>query len=391
MMIIKIISVFNPFNTFVSIPNEGKIRNQFVYNRSEVMNMTHRNQTRPVFVGAVQIGGNDHVVIQSMTTTKTKDIEATIAQIHRLADAGCQIVRLAVLDMEDAKAIGIIKAATNLPLVADIHFDHQLALEAIRQGVDKIRINPGNIGSIDHIKAVVEACKERHIPIRIGVNSGSLEPAILELYQHPSPEAMLASAKYHVGILESLGFFDILISLKSTNMLDTIKANELAAATFPYPLHLGITESGTAVGGTIRSSIGLGIILHQGIGSTLRVSLTAEPEEEIHVAKEILANFQLFQKPNLVSCPTCGRIQYDMIPIAKEIEAFLQTIHQPITVAVMGCAVNGPGEAKGANIAIAGGKDEALLYIDGVKIKKVRQADLVTVMKETILHYVSKM
>ncbi|MCK7484265.1 MAG: flavodoxin-dependent (E)-4-hydroxy-3-methylbut-2-enyl-diphosphate synthase [Bacillus subtilis] len=237
--------------------------------------MIQRSQTRPVLVGAVQIGGNDQIVIQSMTTTKTKDIALTIAQINRLKEVGCQIVRLAILDMADAKAIGAIKAATSIPLVADIHFDHRLALEAIRQGIDKIRINPGNIGSLDHIKAVVEACKDRRIPIRIGINSGSLEPAILKEYRTPTPEAMLASAKYHVGILESLGFFDIVISLKSTDMLDTIKANLLAAEAFPYPLHLGITEAGTAVGGTIRSSVGLGILIHQGIGSTIRVSLTA--------------------------------------------------------------------------------------------------------------------
>ncbi len=347
----------------------------------------NREKTRKVLVRDIEIGGNNHIVIQSMTSTKTKNKDETIKQIHILEDAGCEIVRLAVLDMEDALAIGYIKRFTKIPLVADIHFDHRLALEAIRQGIDKIRINPGNIGSIDKIKEVVEACKENHIPIRIGVNSGSLEKHILEKYGHPTADAMVESALFHVQILESLDFYDIIISLKSTDMLQTVEAYKKASVVFPYPLHLGITEAGTTFSGTIRSSIGLGILLNEGIGSTLRVSLTSAPDEEIKVAKEILQNFNLYSKPRLISCPTCGRIEYDMIPIAKEIEEFLFGIHKNIKVAIMGCAVNGPGEAKDADIAIAGGKSEAMLYIDGEKVKKVKQADLVATLKEAIINY----
>lgn len=343
--------------------------------------------TIPLKVGNIQLGGNDRIIIQSMTTTKTKDVESTIRQIYALETAGCEIVRVAVLDMEDAKAIGLIKKLIHIPLVADIHFDHKLALEAIKQNVDKIRINPGNIGSDDNVKAVADACKEKGIPIRIGINSGSLEPHILNKYGSPTPEAMVESAKYHVALLEKFGFTDIAISLKSTDMLSTIKAYELASEIFPYPLHLGITEAGTVVGGTIKSAAGLGVLIHQGIGSTIRISLTADPVEEIKVAKELLSNFGLYKKPKLVSCPTCGRIQYDMIPIATEIEKFLDTIDKDITVAIMGCAVNGPGEAKGANIAIAGGKAEALLYVDGEKIKKVKQVDIIETLKKAIIDY----
>lgn len=349
--------------------------------------MTTRENTRPIKVGNLQLGGNNRILIQSMTTTKTKDVENTIRQIYALETAGCEIVRVAVMDMEDAKAIGLIKKLIHIPLVADIHFDYRLALEAVNQNVDKIRINPGNIGSEDHIKAVVDACKSKNIPIRIGINSGSLEPHILAKYGAATPEAMVESARYHVNLLEKLIFFDIAISLKSTDMISTIKAYELASKMFIYPLHLGITEAGTVVGGTIKSSAGLGVLIYQGIGSTIRVSLTADPVEEIKIAKELLANFGLYKKPKLVSCPTCGRIQYDMIPIASEIEKYLDTIDKDITVAIMGCAVNGPGEARGANIAIAGGKSEALLYIDGQKIKKVKQADIIETLKDAIKAY----
>ncbi|MFA5005926.1 MAG: flavodoxin-dependent (E)-4-hydroxy-3-methylbut-2-enyl-diphosphate synthase [Candidatus Izemoplasmatales bacterium] len=349
--------------------------------------MYERNRTRPVLVGSVQIGGNDRIVVQSMTTTKTKDIAATVAQIDALVRAGCQIARVAVLDMTDAAAIGEIVKRISIPLVADIHYDHRLALEAIRQGVHKIRINPGNIGADEHVRAVVDACAKRHIPIRIGINSGSLEPSILAKYGSPTAEAMVASAKYHVDLLERYDFTDIVLSLKSTDMRATVAAYELAAKTFSYPLHLGITEAGTAVGGTIRSSIGLGILIHEGIGSTIRVSLTADPVEEIRVAKEILTNFGLWKKPRLISCPTCGRIQYDMIPIATAIEAYLDTIDKDITVAIMGCAVNGIGEARDAQIAVAGGKEEALLFVDGKIVRKVPQADLVAALKEAIDAY----
>ena len=349
--------------------------------------MYTREKTKKIVIGNITVGGDNSVIIQSMTNTKTKDVDATVAQIHALEDVGCQIVRVAVLNMDDALAIKAIKEKINIPLVADIHFDYRLALSALESGVDKIRINPGNIGDEDKIKLVVDACNKRNVPIRIGINSGSLEKHILEQYQRPSPEAMVASAKYHVKLLEKFGFTNILISLKSSNVEDTIKANLLAAEVFPYPLHLGVTESGTSFSGTIASSIGLGTILYHGVGSTIRVSLTADPIEEIRVAKEILGSLKLYKKPKLISCPTCGRIQYDMIPIATEIEKFLETINKDITVAVMGCIVNGPGEAKHANIAIAGGLNEALLFIDGKKIKKVKQEKLVETLKEIIINY----
>ncbi|MDY0317532.1 MAG: flavodoxin-dependent (E)-4-hydroxy-3-methylbut-2-enyl-diphosphate synthase, partial [Candidatus Izemoplasmatales bacterium] len=293
--------------------------------------MYTREKTKKIRIGNLTIGGDNTVVIQSMTNTKTKDVEATVKQILALENVGCQIVRVAVLNMEDALALKEIKERINIPLVADIHFDYRLALEAIKAGVDKIRINPGNIGDEDKIKQVVDACKEKNISIRIGINSGSIEKHILEKYHKPTPEAMVASAKYHVELLEKFGFTDILISLKSSSVEDTIRANLLAAEVFPYPLHLGVTEAGTVFGGTIASSIGLGTLLYNGIGSTIRVSLTADPVEEIRVAKEILSNLKLYKKPKLVSCPTCGRIQYDMIPIVTEIEKFLETINKDIT------------------------------------------------------------
>ncbi len=349
--------------------------------------MYSRTNTRTVLVGNLQIGGNDHVYIQSMTNTSTKDVQTTVEQILALEKSGCELVRVAILDEEDARSIGKIKAKIHIPLVADIHYDHHLALIAIEEGIDKIRINPGNIGSVANIKEVVDMCKKKNIPIRIGINSGSLEKHVLDIYKRPTPEAMVESARYHVSILENLGFRNIIISLKSTDMLDTIKAYRLAAEVFPYPLHLGITEAGTKFTGTIRSSIGLGVLLEENIGSTIRVSLTDDPVEEVNVAKEILANFHLYKKPILISCPTCGRIQYDMIPIATEIEKFLQTINKEIKVAIMGCAVNGPGEAKDANIAVAGGKDEAMLYIDGLKVRKIKQEQLVEVLKQAILDY----
>lgn len=345
-----------------------------------------RNETRAIKVGNLVIGGNDQVIIQSMTNTKTKDIEATVKQINDLANSGCQLVRLAVLNMDDALAIKEIKSRVNIPLVADIHFDYRLALQAIESGIDKIRINPGNIGSIDKVKLVVEACKKKHIPIRIGVNGGSLEKDILEKYGKPTAKEMIESAKKHVEILESLDFYDICISLKSSNTLLTIEAYQLASETFPYPLHIGVTEAGTKLGGTIKSSFGIGTILYQGIGNTIRVSLSDSPLEEIKVAKTLLKELELIDNvPTLISCPTCGRIQYDLIPIAKEIEDFLNTINSNITVAIMGCAVNGPGEAKHADIGIAGGINEGLLIKKGEIIRKVKQDDIVDELKKEII------
>lgn len=350
-----------------------------------------REETRSVQVGNLTIGGNNHVVIQSMCNTKTKDVEATIKQINALQQAGCELVRVAVFDKEDAYAIKEIKKGIHIPLVADIHFDYKLALIAIESGIDKVRINPGNIGSIEKVKAVVDACKKKHIPIRIGVNGGSLEKDILEEYGEPTPEGMVESAMKHVKILEDLDFHDIVISLKSSNTMLTIKAYELASKTFPYPLHVGVTEAGTALGGTIKSSLGIGTLLYEGIGNTIRVSLSDDPVEEIKVAKILLKELGLLKGvPTLVSCPTCGRIQYDLIPIAKEMEDFLKDIHLDITVAIMGCAVNGPGEARHADIGIAGGVGEGLLIKHGEIVKRVKQEDMVQTLKDEILKMVEE-
>lgn len=350
-----------------------------------------REETRSVQVGNLTIGGNNHVVIQSMCNTKTKDVEATIKQINALQQAGCELVRVAVFNKEDAYAIKEIKKGIHIPLVADIHFDYKLALIAIESGIDKVRINPGNIGSIEKVKAVVDACKEKHIPIRIGVNGGSLEKDILEKYGEPTPEGMVESAMKHVKILEDLDFHDIVISLKSSNTMLTIKAYELASKTFTYPLHVGVTEAGTALGGTIKSSLGIGTLLYEGIGNTIRVSLSDDPVEEIKVAKILLKELGLLKGvPTLVSCPTCGRIQYDLIPIAKEMEDFLKDIHLDITVAIMGCAVNGPGEARHADIGIAGGVGEGLLIKHGEIVKRVKQEDMVQTLKDEILKMVEE-
>lgn len=348
--------------------------------------MIKRIDTRKIMVGDVQIGGKDQVIIQSMTNTKTKDVNSTVKQILDLENAGCQIIRVACLDIEDAKAIKQIKQQIHIPIVADIHFDYRIALQAIESGVDKIRINPGNIGNEERIKKVVDACKEHKIPIRIGVNGGSLEKDLLDENGIPTAKAMVESARRHVAILEKLDFYDICISLKASDLDLCIAAYEEASKTFDYPLHLGITEAGTAFSGTVKSSIGLGVLLRQGIGNTLRVSLSDNPVEEIKVAKEILKDCGLYKKsPKLVACPTCGRTQIDLIPIAKEVENFLQTIEADITVAVMGCAVNGPGEAKNADIGIAGGINEGLLFKKGEIIKKVKQEDIVQVLKDEII------
>ena len=347
----------------------------------------NRKETRKVMVGNVQIGGQNKVIIQSMCNTKTKDVKSTVEQILKLEKAGCEIIRVACLDIEDAKAIKEIKKQIHIPIVADIHFDYRIALEAIDSGVDKVRINPGNIGSEERVKMVVDKCKEHKIPIRIGVNAGSLEKDLLEKYGgKPTAKAMVESAKRHVDILERLGFYDILISLKASNLDLCIEAYEEAAKEFPYPLHLGITEAGTEFSGTIKSSIGLGYMLRKGIGDTIRVSLSDDPIKEIKVAKEILKDCNLYKNsPTLVACPTCVRTQIDLIPIAKQVEEFLETINSDITVAVMGCAVNGPGEAREADIGIAGGIKEGLLFKKGEIIKKVDQDKIVECLKEEIL------
>ena len=346
----------------------------------------NRENTRSVMAGNVQIGGQNKVVIQSMCNTKTKYVEATVKQTLELEKAGCEIIRVACLDIEDAKAIKEIKKQIHIPIVADIHFDYKIALQAIESGVDKVRINPGNIGSEDKVKAVVDKCKEKHIPIRIGVNAGSLEKDLLEKYGKPTARAMVESARRHIEILEKLDFHDYLISLKASNLDLCIESYEMASKEFNCPLHLGITEAGTEFSGTVKSSIGLGVMLRQGIGDTVRVSLSDDPVKEIKVAKEILKDCNLYKKsPTLVACPTCGRTQIDLIPIAKEMENFLQDIHSDITVAVMGCAVNGPGEAREADIGIAGGIKEGLLFKKGQIIKKVKEEELLDCLKEEIL------
>ncbi len=347
--------------------------------------MFQRTDTRPVKVGNLVIGGNNQVFIQSMTTTKTADVQATVAQIKRLEDAGVDLVRVTVNSMEAASAIRDIKKSMTVPLVADIHFDYRLAIAAIENGVDKVRINPGNIGKRDRVEAVVKACKERSIPIRIGVNSGSIERHILEKYGYPTAEGMLESALHHIRILEELDFHDIIVSMKASNVPLAIEAYRLAAESFDYPLHLGITESGTLFSGTIKSSAGLGTLLSMGIGNTIRISLSADPVEEVKVAKELLKTFGIIANAvTLVSCPTCGRIDIDLIAIANEIEAYVQNIRAPIKVSVLGCAVNGPGEAREADIGIAGAKGEGLLFRHGEVVRKIPENELVSELKKEI-------
>jgi (E)-4-hydroxy-3-methylbut-2-enyl-diphosphate synthase len=345
----------------------------------------HRSKTRPVRVGNLTIGGSNTLYIQSMTTTKTHDVEATVKQIHRLEEAGCQIVRVAVPDERAANAIPEIKKRIHIPLVADIHFDYKLALKAIEGGVDKIRINPGNIGKREKVEAVVKAAKERGIPIRIGVNAGSLEKRILQKYGYPTADGMVESALDHIRILEELDFHDIIVSLKASDIRLAVEAYEKAARTFDYPLHLGITESGTLFSGTIKSAAGLGILLNKGIGNTIRISLSADPVEEVKVAKELLKIFGLASNaPTLIACPTCGRIEIDLIKIANEIEEYLQNIKAPIKVSILGCAVNGPGEAREADIGIAGARGEGLLFRKGKIIRKVPEETMVEELKKEI-------
>ncbi|MGX7352825.1 4-hydroxy-3-methylbut-2-en-1-yl diphosphate synthase [Enterococcus canis] len=347
--------------------------------------LTQRQNTRPVKVGNLTIGGSNELYIQSMCTTKTDDVAATVAQIKRLEEAGCQIVRVAVPDEAAAHALSDIKKQIDIPLVADIHFDYRLALLAIEAGVDKIRINPGNIGRKDRVEKVVKACKEKGIPIRIGVNAGSLEKKFLQQYGYPTAEAMVASAVEHIRILEELDFYDIIVSLKASDVQLAIEAYTLAAETFDYPLHLGITEAGTQFSGGIKSAAGLGALLAKGIGNTCRVSLSADPVEEIKVAKEVLKAFGLASNAaTLISCPTCGRIQIDLIPIANEIEAYIEKIKAPIKVAVLGCAVNGPGEAREADIGIAGGAGKGMLFKKGKIIRTVPEEIMVAELKKEV-------
>ncbi|SDK54306.1 flavodoxin-dependent (E)-4-hydroxy-3-methylbut-2-enyl-diphosphate synthase [Sediminibacillus albus] len=346
------------------------------------MAITHRKNTRPVKVGNVMVGGKNEVVIQSMTTTKTHDVEATVNEINRLEEAGCQIVRVACPDDRAADAIPEIKKRINIPLVVDIHFNYKLALKAIEGGADKIRINPGNIGKRDKVEAVVNAAKAKGIPIRIGVNAGSLERHIIEKYGYPTADGMVESALHHIKILEELDFHDIVVSMKASDVPLAIEAYEKAADAIDYPLHLGITESGTLFAGTVKSSAGLGAILSKGIGNTMRISLSADPVEEVKVARELLKSFGLASNAaTLISCPTCGRIEIDLISIANEVEEYISTIKAPIKVAVLGCAVNGPGEAREADIGIAGARGEGLLFRHGEIIRKVPEETMVDELK----------
>ncbi len=345
-----------------------------------------RDQTKEVKIGNKVIGSGNPIMIQSMTNTKTEDVEATVAQIKELEAAGCDIIRCAVPTMEAAEALSKIKEQINIPLVADIHFDYKLAIAAMENGADKIRINPGNIGSIENVKAVVDVAKERNIPIRVGVNSGSLEKPILEKYGKVTAEGIVESALDKVKIIEDLGYDNLVISIKSSDVMMCVKAHELIAEKTNHPLHVGITESGTITSGNIKSSIGLGLILNQGIGDTIRVSLTGEPLEEIKSAKLILKTLGLRSGGiSVVSCPTCGRTQIDLIGLANKVENMVTKYDDlNIKVAVMGCVVNGPGEAREADIGIAGGKGEGLLIKKGEIIKKVPEEELVNILEEEL-------
>ena len=334
--------------------------------------------TKQIMVGGVSIGGGAPVTIQSMTNTRTDDVEATLHQIRTLAAAGCEIIRVAVPDMAAAKAVGKIKEGSPIPVVVDIHFDYKLALEAIAAGADKVRINPGNIGGADHVKAVAQACARRGVPIRIGVNGGSLEKNILAKYGRVCPEAMVESAFGHIRLLNKFDFDDICVSLKSSSVPITMKAYQLMSQESDYPLHIGVTEAGTVRMGTLKSAVGIGGLLALGIGDTMRVSLSADPVEEVYAAKEILKAAGVRKEgAELVSCPTCGRTRIDLIALANEVEERLKTVDKPITVAVMGCVVNGPGEASAADCGIAGGVGEGLLFKKGQIVKKVPQEQLV--------------
>ena len=336
-----------------------------------------KKTTRQIRIGDVLVGGGAPCAVQSMCSTDTRDTAATTAQILALAEAGCELVRCAVLDMEAAEALGEIKSHIPIPLIADIHFDYKLALKALEKGVDGLRINPGNIGERWKVAEVVKSSSERLVPIRIGVNAGSLEKELLERYRHPTAEAMVESALGHVRILEDLGYDQIKISLKASDVMKTVEAYRLLSQRVDYPLHIGITEAGTTFSGTIKSSVGLGILLAEGIGDTLRVSLTGDPVDEIRVGYGILKALGLRQRGiNLVSCPTCGRCRINLIPVAEEVERRLQKIIKPINVAVMGCVVNGPGEAREADVGIAGGRGEGLLFRHGEIVRKVPESEL---------------
>ncbi len=348
----------------------------------------HRDHTKVIKIGDRVIGGGNPILVQSMTNTRTEDVETTVAQIRRLEQAGCEIIRCTVPTLEAAEALKEIKKQIHIPLVADIHFDYKMAIAAMENGADKIRINPGNIGGRDKVAAVVAVAKQRHIPIRVGVNSGSLEKELVEKYHGVTAEGIVESAMDKVGMIEELGYDNIVISIKSSDVMMCVKAHEVLAQKTNYPLHVGITESGTVQSGNIKSAVGLGIILNQGIGDTIRVSLTGDPVEEIKSAKLILRTLGLRRGGiEVVSCPTCGRTKIDLIGLANQVEEMVADIPLTIKVAVMGCAVNGPGEAKEADIGIAGGQGEGLLIKHGEIVKKVPEDQLLTVLREELMNW----
>ncbi len=348
----------------------------------------YRSKTKEVQIGNVKIGAENPVAIQSMTNTKTEDVAATIAQIHQLEHAGCEIIRCAVPTMEAARALQEIKKNISIPLVADIHFDYRLAIAAVENGADKIRINPGNIGNRERVQAVVDCCKERKIPIRVGVNSGSLEKELVEKYGGVTAEGLVESARNQVLFIEEMGYDNLVISIKSADVLMCIRAHELIAGKTPYPLHVGITESGSVYSGSVKSALGLGAILYMGIGDTIRISLTGDPVQEVHAAKLVLQTMELRKGGiRVVSCPTCGRTQIDLIALAGRVEEMVKDFDLDIKVAVMGCAVNGPGEAKEADIGIAGGIGEGLLIKKGQIVKKVPEDQLLEALRQELTHW----
>lgn len=344
-----------------------------------------KSTTRQIHVGPVAVGGGAPCAVQSMCSTDTRDIEATLGQIHALTQVGCEIVRCAVPDADAAEALSTIKSQIPIPVIADIHFDYKLALKVLEGGIDGLRLNPGNIGDHWKVAEVVKSAAERKVPIRIGVNAGSLEKHLLEKYGHPTAEAMVESALGHIRILEELNYQEIKISLKASDVPKTVAAYRLLAQQVEYPLHIGITEAGTIFSGTIKSSVGLGILLHGGIGDTLRVSLTGDPVDEVRVGYEILKALGLRKRGvNFVSCPTCGRCQINLIRVAEEVERRLQSVDKQITVAVMGCAVNGPGEAREADVGVAGGNGEGLIFRKGEIVRKVPESELADALLEEI-------
>ncbi len=350
-----------------------------------------RRATRSVKVGALTIGGGSPIVVQSMTKTDTRDVEKTVAQVRQLEEAGCEIVRLAVPDIEAARALSSIrKQCPDAILVSDIHFQYKFALMALDAGIDKLRINPGNIGDAEKVRTVVRRAQEQKVPIRIGVNAGSLERRLLEKYGFPTPEAMVESAEYHIKILEDLGFHDTIVSLKSSNVKLTVAAYRLFSKRYDYPLHVGITEAGTQFSGTVKSCAGIGMLLAGGIGDTIRVSLATDPVEEVRVAYELLKALELRSRgPVVIACPTCGRLEVDLFRIAQDIEQATMKIKTPLTVAVMGCAVNGPGEAREADLGVAAGRGNGMIYRQGKAIRRVKEEEIVPALLEEIERFVS--